>query len=189
MAGWWLASYVILWVLVVVLAILVLALARQVGTLHLRLGPRGALEVDEEGPPLGEAPEPVDASDFRGRSVTLGGPGQAQLLLFVSPGCPVCREVLPSLPAAARVGKMAPVVVVDAPDDEARSLYGADRLEAVLVAAPEMAEGYRIPGTPYAVALDVLGVVRAKGTVNNLEQMDGLVDTARRRLEKAVRPS
>jgi hypothetical protein len=31
------------------------------------------------------------------------------------------------------------------------------------------------------VALDVLGVVRAKGTVNNLEQMEGLVETARRR--------
>jgi methylamine dehydrogenase accessory protein MauD len=189
MSGWWLASYVILWVVVVVLAILVLALARQVGTLHLRLGPRGALEVDGEGPPLGEAPEPADASDLGGRTITVGGPGQAQLVLFVSPGCPVCREVLPSLPAAARVGKMAPVVVVDASEPEARGLYGADRLEAPVVAAEGLAERYGIPGTPYAVALDVLGVVRAKGTVNNLEQMEGLVDTARRRLEEAVRPS
>jgi hypothetical protein len=32
------------------------------------------------------------------------------------------------------------------------------------------------------VALDERGIVRAKGTVNNLEQMEGLVDTARRRL-------
>jgi hypothetical protein len=35
------------------------------------------------------------------------------------------------------------------------------------------------------VALDRLGVVRAKGTINNLEQLEGLVDTARRRVEEA----
>jgi hypothetical protein len=42
-----------------------------------------------------------------------------------------------------------------------------------------------VPGTPYAVVLDALGVVRAKGTVNNLEQMEGLVDTATARLQDA----
>jgi methylamine dehydrogenase accessory protein MauD len=187
MNGWWLASYVILWILVVLLALVVLALARQVGTLHLRLGPRGALEVDDEGPPLGEAPEPYDLSDLQGRRISIGGPGRAQLLLFVSPGCPVCREVLPSLPAAARIGGMEPVVVADASASEASDAYATDR--AAVVASPEAAASYRIPGTPYAVALDVLGVVRAKGTINNLEQMEGLVDTARRRLEEAIRPS
>ena len=45
-----------------VLAAVVVALARQVGTLHLRLGPRGALEIDSEGPPLGEAPPPLPAT-------------------------------------------------------------------------------------------------------------------------------
>lgn len=187
MSGWWLASYIILWILVVLLAIVVLALARQVGTLHLRMGPRGALEVDDEGPPLGEAPEPHDLTDLRGRQVTIGGPGRAQLLLFVSPGCPVCREVLPSLPAAARVGGMEPVVIADASADEAAGAYDTDR--ATVVAAPQVAARYDVPGTPYAVALDVLGVARAKGTINNLEQMEGLVDTARRRLEEAIRPS
>ncbi|HEX9122660.1 MAG TPA: hypothetical protein VF984_04770 [Actinomycetota bacterium] len=38
MTGWWAAAFVILWVLVFVLAVVVVALARQVGTLHLRLG-------------------------------------------------------------------------------------------------------------------------------------------------------
>ena len=52
MRGWWAISYVVLWVVVIVLS-LVVALARQIGTLHLRLAPRGALEVDAEGPPLG----------------------------------------------------------------------------------------------------------------------------------------
>ncbi len=34
-------------------------------------------------------------------------------------------------------------------------------------------------------ALDELGAVRAKGTVNNMEQFEGLVQTARRRFAEA----
>jgi methylamine dehydrogenase accessory protein MauD len=184
MSGWWLASYVALWLLVVALALLVIALARQVGTLQLRLGPRGALEIDDEGPPLGEAPEPVDATDMGGRPIAIGGPGEPQLLLFVSPGCPVCREVLPSVRAASQGGRLAPYVIVDDDGDAAREAYGS--VGAPVTAAPELARAYAIPGTPYVVVLDQVGVVRAKGTVNNLEQVEGLVDTARRRLEAAL---
>lgn len=185
MSGWWAVSYVLLWALVIILGILVLALARQVGTLHLRLGPRGALEVDDEGPPLGELPPPLDALDLDGRTIAIGGPGAAQLLLFVSPGCPICREVLPSVPAVARQGAMSPVVVVDDDSEEARRSYRPRRLGAPVAFAPEVARAYGVPGTPYVVVLDAGGVVRAKGTVNNLEQMEGLVDTARRRLQEA----
>jgi methylamine dehydrogenase accessory protein MauD len=180
MSGWWLASYIVLWALVVGLALLVLALARQIGTLHLRLAPRGALELDEEGPPLGEAPQPVDGLDADGRPVTVGGPGEPHLLLFVSPGCPVCREVLPSVPAAARAGRMRPLVIAD--DADGLNRYGGP---STVVAGPDVARAYGIPGTPYAVVLDRLGVVRAKGTVNTLEQMEGLIETARRRVEEA----
>ena len=48
MSGWWTAAFIAQWVLLVVLCVVVVALARQVGTLHLRLGPRGALEIDTE---------------------------------------------------------------------------------------------------------------------------------------------
>jgi methylamine dehydrogenase accessory protein MauD len=186
MSGWWLASYVVLWLLVVLLSVVVVALARQVGTLHLRLGPRGALEVDGEGPALGEAPEPVSAIDLDGRDVVVGGPGEPQLLLFVSPGCPVCREVLPSLPAAARAGRLTPYVISDAGSEDTARSYRHDRVAAPLIPAPEVARGYGVPGTPYAVVLDVMGVVRAKGTVNSLEQLEGLVDTGRARVEQQL---
>ena len=102
MHGWWAVSYVVLWLLVGALTLLVVALARQIGTLHLRLGPRGALEIDTEGPPLGESLRAMELSDADGRPVHVGGPGSPQLLLFVSAGCPVCREVLPSVGVAAR---------------------------------------------------------------------------------------
>lgn len=182
MEGWWAASYIVLWLLVVVLAVIVVALARQIGTLHLRLGPRGALEMDDEGPALQEAPPPFDLADLSGRSVTIGGPGTAQFLLFVTPGCRLCEEVLPSLDAVAQAGKMSPLVVSDSDRQETRHAYDERRIDAPVVPAPKVARSYSVPGTPYAVILDDLGVVRAKGAVNNLEQMEGLVDTARRRL-------
>jgi methylamine dehydrogenase accessory protein MauD len=186
MRGWWAASYLVLWVLVIVLSVVVVALARQIGTLHMRLGPRGALELDDEGPPLGEAPEATEMIDINGTPVTLGGPGPQQLLLFVSPGCGMCEQVLPALPAIARNGQLTPYVVADVDRTEAELSFGNRNISASILSGPELVQRYNVPGTPYVVITDRLGIVRAKGTVNNLEQMEGLVDTARRRVKQAA---
>lgn len=178
MQDWWVASYVVLWLLVIVLCFIVVALARQVGTLHLRLGPRGALEMDEEGPPLGESPVALRIEDLEGREVTVGGPGPANVLLFVSPGCHLCEAVLPSIGVAAKAKGMDATVLVDADHLETRHLFGKRKLNATVAPAGDVAVSYAVPGTPYVVVLDDMGVVRAKGTVNNLEQLEGLIDTA-----------
>ena len=162
MSGWWTAAFVAQWVLLVVLCVVVVALARQVGTLHLRLGPRGALELDTEGPMLGEPVPAVDARGADGAPLVVGGPGARRLVLFSSPTCTVCREVAPALPAAAGAADLVPQVVHDADAERA----------------------FDVPGTPFLVVLDELGIVRAKGTVNNLEQVEGLVDTADRRMRE-----
>jgi methylamine dehydrogenase accessory protein MauD len=176
--GWWAVSYGLLWLLVIMLCVIVVALARQIGTLHLRLGPRGALEVDSEGPALGEAPPARTATTIDGREVTIGGPGRAQLLLFVSPGCLVCDEVLPALDAVARGQSLAPLVVADSSAGERQVEQTAAKTRAPVVTSEEAMTAYAVPGTPYVVALDDLGVVRAKATVNNMEQFEGLVETA-----------
>lgn len=184
--GWWAVSYGLLWLLVVMLCVIVVALARQIGTLHLRLGPRGALEVDSEGPPLGEAPPALEATSLDGRPLTIGGPGRAQLLLFVSTGCLVCEEVLPSLESVAHSHALSPLVIADASseDKEVRA-HVATRTRAPVTASSEAMRAYAVPGTPYVVALDELGAVRAKATVNNMEQFEGLVQTAQRRSTQA----
>lgn len=156
MTGWWAVAFFVLWVLLVVLAIVVVALARQVGTLHLRLGPRGALEIDDEGPMLGEAPMPSSASAPDGRRLMLGGPGPRRVVLFSSPTCGVCAEVAPAVAPAAASAGFAAMVLHDVAAERA----------------------WNVPGTPFVVVLDEMGVVLAKGTVNNLEQVEGLVDTA-----------
>jgi methylamine dehydrogenase accessory protein MauD len=162
MTGWWLAAFVVQWVLLVALLLIVVALARQVGTLHLRLGPRGALEIDTEGPPLGEAPPPRPAVAEDGSHVMVGGPGVRRVVVFSSPTCSVCREVRPAVPAAASAVGMVHVVLHD----------------------QQTEHEWNVPGTPFVVVLDDLGVVRATGTINNLEQLEGLLDTALRRIEE-----
>jgi methylamine dehydrogenase accessory protein MauD len=186
MHGWWLISYLVLWGLVLSLTVLVVALARQIGALHLRLGPRGALELDDEGPPLGVATKQTEVAGTAGEALSVGGVGEAQFLLFVSPACPVCEQVLPSVPAIAAEGDLSPYVVVDSESElRADGLPDRRRLRAPVVRSADLARAYQIPGTPYAVVLDESGVVRAKGTVNNLEQVEGLARTARRRASEA----
>src|SRR6187455_1758042 len=121
-----------LWIIVVVLIVLVVALARQVGTLHLRLGPRGALEVDAEGPALGEVPPAMPGIDRDGDRVLVGGPGPARVVLFSSPTCSICREVAPGIDAAASAAGLTPMVLHD----------------------PDLERVYDVPGTPFVLVMD-----------------------------------
>lgn len=163
MSGWWAAAFVVQWILLVVLAIVVIALARQIGVLHLRLAPLGALEVDDEGPRIGQAPPARTAMAADGVPTLVGGPGPRRLVAFTSPTCPICELVVPSIPAAAAAARMVPQIVSD----------------------PDLEAAYGVPGVPFLVVLDGSGIVRSKGTVNSLEQIEGLIDTALRRIEDA----
>ncbi len=141
--------------------------------------------MDDEGPPLGEALPPNDLTDTSGAPVRIGGPGHAQFLLFVSPGCGICEQVLPAVPVVAAAGRLKPYVLTDMDEAETRLSYAAKHLGAPVLSARFAVQKWDIPGTPYVIVLDDLGVIRAKGTVNNLEQMEGLVDSAARRIAEA----
>ena len=140
---------------VLVLGGLVLALYRQVGVLTLRLGPGVALEVAEEGPAVGDDAPALDGLARLG----------SELAVFFSADCRLCRSLAPGVRALAREGL--PVHVV----------YEEE--------APETFEGWRVPGTPFAVHV-VDGKVAAKGTVNTLEQLDGLLAAGQGRARLAA---
>jgi uncharacterized membrane protein YphA (DoxX/SURF4 family) len=149
------AAVAVLAAAVAILSLLVLALYRQVGVLSLRLGPRAALEIEEEGPPVG-APAPA----LRG----LGRRGP-ELVAFASPACRLCSELAPGLRALARDG-----LALREVDEDAEH---------------ESFARWRVPGTPYVVYLED-GLVAAKGLVNTLEQVDGVVAAGMRRRRAAA---
>ena len=100
-------SNVVLWIVVLALLALVLALTRQIGVLHERIAPVGALMINK-GLTVGEPVPVVDVADLSGQALKVGAPrtdGLSTLLLFVSPTCPVCDSLLPVLQSSRKQEK------------------------------------------------------------------------------------
>jgi hypothetical protein len=143
------------------LAVALLALAREIGMLRLRLGPASALEIPEEGPELGSRAELVERFEIDERT-------RLALAVFTSEGCHVCQGLGPSIDLLRRE----PELAVATFDEEA---------EAQAWSALD------VPGSPYAVALGADGTVLAKGTFNNLAQLESVLATAERRAGARLR--
>ena len=132
------------------------ALAREIGVLRLRLGPGAALEIADEGPELGSR-TPVAERFARDESTRLA------LAVFTSTGCHVCQGLAPSV----ELLRSDPQLAVET-FDEAEE--------------PDVWSALDIPGSPYAVAMAPDGTLLAKGTFNNLAQLESVVATAERRV-------
>jgi methylamine dehydrogenase accessory protein MauD len=174
-------SNVILWVAVVVLTAVVVALVRQIGVLYERVAPAGALMV-ARGPAVGDRAPVVAAAVLAGGVRDVGGvrdDGRSTLLFFLSPTCPVCKELLPALRAIAREerGRVDIVLASDGPRAEHEAFVRRERLEDLpyVLSAP-LGVTYEVGKLPYAVLIDGAGVVRAKGLVNTREHLESLFE-------------
>jgi methylamine dehydrogenase accessory protein MauD len=174
-----LISQIVLWVVVLGLAAAVLALTRQIGVLHERIAPMGALTIDR-GPAVGDAPPLFDLIDIRGRRITIGGPsgdGKSTFLMFVSPSCPVCKKLLPVVKSIAGAEDWIRLVFAsDGERAEQERFVRAERLEdCPYVLSAELGIAFRIGKLPYVVLIDEQGAVRAKGLVNTREHLESIV--------------
>jgi hypothetical protein len=136
-------------------------LAREVANLRAQLAqgvPRGALEILDEGPRLGQVSPLIER---------FASEEEIALAVFLSPGCAVCRELEPAF-ALFAVQSATELVVFD----EAREQLAWHSAS--------------VPGSPYAVALDRQGVALAKGTFNTLEQLASIPATARLRVKEGL---
>src|SRR6267378_4287003 len=82
-------SQIVLWIAVLALSAVVFALVRQIGVLHERILPMGALTIDR-GPKVGDKSPVFQLTDLAHRPLTFGAErsdGRSQLLMFVSPTC------------------------------------------------------------------------------------------------------
>ncbi|WP_454632580.1 methylamine dehydrogenase accessory protein MauD [Bradyrhizobium cenepequi] len=170
-------AFALLWVLVIALTIAVFALARQVGILFERIAPMGAL-ITDSGPTVGEEVSRFDLTALDGRAVTVGAAGaRSQLLFFVSPTCPVCKKLLPILSSVATAESAWLDVVLAGDGDTAahQAFVARRRLEKFpFVLSRELGMAFRVSRLPYAALIDGSGTVRAKGLINNREQLESL---------------
>jgi methylamine dehydrogenase accessory protein MauD len=165
-------------VITLVLAVLVFALARQVGVLHERVAPMGAMTSDH-GPAVGEPAPPISIVTMSGARLELRGSAAAsrsRLLLFVSPACPVCKKLLPIARSFASAERLEVVLVGDGELAEQRAMIEEFRLEQLpYVNSPQVGMAFQVGKLPYAVLIDAQGIIRAKGLVNSREHLESLM--------------
>jgi methylamine dehydrogenase accessory protein MauD len=173
-----------LWVVVIALAVALLAVIRQLGVLHERIAPVGALML-AKGLKVGEAAPRVDVQDLEGRPMTLGAAradGRATLIMFVSPTCPVCKTVLPAIKSslASERDWLDIVLASDGETANQREFVLAQRLGGFpyVVSAP-LGISYQVSRLPFAVLVDAHGVLRARGIVNSREHLESLFEAKR----------
>ena len=177
-------SNVALWVLVLVLAAVVLALTRQLGVLHERIAPAGALMLNR-GLTVGEPTPVLEVTDLDGRVHRLGAArsdGRSTLLLFVSPSCPVCKTLLPAVLSSRRDerGWLDVLLASDGNADEQREFVRRQGLQGVpyVVSAP-LGLAYQVSRLPFGALLDENGILRARGLVNSREHLESLFEAQR----------
>lgn len=179
-----LTSQILLWTAVVVQALLIAALARQVGILHERIAPAGALTLHQKVE-VGEVASPMTVTTIEGAPIEIGGKreGRSQLLFFASPDCPVCKTLLPVVRSAANAEADWLDIVVAGDGTKAeyqrlRDNHGLDRVPMVLSEAVGRAFG--VSQLPYAVLLDENGRVASLGLVNSREHLESLFEAKER---------
>jgi methylamine dehydrogenase accessory protein MauD len=161
MSDLFVASYVLLWVIVATGLVVVLGTARQVALLTRRFPFVDV--VNEPGPDLGQAVPAVEAVSLAGEAVLLKPPfANRNVLVFMENGCSVCDEVLSEV---RRVSEEAPdidlwVVLEAEPSD--KSVFRDGLARQSLIASSAFG-AWKITTVPYACIVTEDGTLEAKG--------------------------
>ena len=176
-------SNMILWIVVVVLTTLLFAITRQVGILHERVAPAGALQ-PTSGPKIGEITEEIKATSLQGESIRLGGSRQeeqASFILFISPTCPVCKELVPTAKSLAKA-ELNDIKLFFASDGEnieqhKNYIRDLDIENYPYFVSESLGIYYQVSKLPFAVLIDGDGILRSKGLVNTREHLESLIES------------
>jgi len=172
------ASQIMLWIALLVLAVVCMALARQIGVLHQRIAPAGALSLPQPLK-LGDPTPELALPDLNGSIVKIGGVrgGRSQLLLFLSPDCAICETLLPAL-RSAQGAERSWLDVVLASDGELDKHEAFVREKGLTkfpyVVSEHLGRSYGVSKLPYAVLIDESGKLSSTGLVNTREHLESL---------------
>lgn len=176
-------SQILLWIALIVLSLLVAALARQVGVLHQRIAPAGALTLHRNVEPGQIAPE-MRMKSIDGAEIHIGGTQESsQLLFFVSPDCPVCKSLFSPLKSAMRAERkwLKTILASDGDESSHRALIEAYKLEGIpYVLSETLGRAFSVSRLPYAVLINEDGTIAALGLINSREHLESLFEAKER---------
>ncbi|HET7128481.1 MAG TPA: hypothetical protein VFJ93_05325 [Gaiellaceae bacterium] len=175
-----LASYVVLWVLVVAQSLFLFVLLRELGRVYLR----DSASLHRDGVPIGQQMPNVAIEGPTGaarlRTVLRGRP---TIVVVASPSCSLCPPVIALAERwTRRVHGLGLLVLVNGETLDGYA-HLADRV--VRADSQDIATRLLVRATPFVLVLDDAAVVRAKGIVNSNRHMSVLVRQARLRSDAA----
>lgn len=183
-----LTSQILLWIVVVALSLLCLALTRQLGVLHERIAPMGALALNRRLAG-GDAAPAMSLRTLTGATINIGVSGNSakssmcQLIFFLSPACPVCKTLLPVLKAIQQEEEawLSVLLASDGGDITSHRMFVQQHglAEFSYVLSETLGVSYGVSRLPYAVLIDEQGIVSALGLVNSREQLESLFEARR----------
>jgi methylamine dehydrogenase accessory protein MauD len=171
------ASQIVLWIGLLALGVVCMALARQIGVLHQRIAPAGALSLPQPLK-LGDLTPEMQLTSLDGSTVKIGGVrgGRSQLLLFLSPGCSICETLLPAVRSAqaAERGWLDIVLASDGDLDHEAFVRSKGLTNFSYVLSENLGRSYGVAKLPYAVLIDEAGKLSSTGLVNTREHLESL---------------
>jgi methylamine dehydrogenase accessory protein MauD len=171
------ASQIALWIGLLVLGVVCMALARQIGVLHQRIAPAGALSLRQ---PLkvGDPTPEMTLTALDGSTVRIGGrAGRAQLLLFLSPDCKICDALLPAVRSAQGAERQwLDIVLASDGESYAHAEFVREKnlSKFPYVVSEHLGRSYGVAKLPYAVLIDEAGKLSSTGLVNTREHLESL---------------
>ena len=173
------ASNILLWVAFLGVTVVMLGLMRQIGLLHERSSPMGAM-ITDHGPDIGDNAPTFELPDYFGRPVSIGGKsetGRPTLLMFTAPTCPVCDKLFPIIKSIAKAENIGVIMISDgAPEEHSQFLKNHELGQIRYVVSAELGMAFQVGKIPYGVLLDAEGVIRSKGLTNTREHLESLLE-------------
>jgi methylamine dehydrogenase accessory protein MauD len=177
MSGWWLASYLALWILLLATLLVLLVVLRQLGLIYLRARGGGAVQVDE-GPPVG-TPLWFDELDLNGRPIHFPNREAAfSLLLLTSPWCAICKEALRGLSTVLSHYDVKAVVIDAGEAAESAAVYELVDEAVGFVASLPLQRRIGVTVIPFGIVTDRGGVILSKGGVHHIDDLEDLLERA-----------
>jgi hypothetical protein len=180
MSSGFVASYVVLWILVALQSVMLFVLLRELGRIFMR----NSDSFQRDGIAVGQRLPNLIVESHAGKVPLTErlGSGYA-LIVIASPDCSVCPPVIELVEQwQERVPGLTGLVLLDS---EGASSYAANGgVETVVSNPTDVAEQLLVRVTPFVYVASRDGTVLAKGLVNDGRQLERLMGSARDEAEK-----
>lgn len=172
----------LLWLLVLALSVLVVLLYRQFGLIYIGSRGRVALTGLAVGATAPARAQLVMANRHFEWDWNTRNPGRGTLVIFGQPACTLCETLTPQLNGFAdKWARVADLLFVErGPLPDGPTHDPANRTQWMYAEDPhgELSQAFDIEATPYAFVVSSTREVLAKGIVNEMRDVEGVLSLA-----------